>query len=202
VPNKNNLKLKTKMKRMLFLAAGFAVLLMTACGGEEKKDDKKEEKKEVTAETKEKFESLKTEWSTIDVMITSIDESLVTYDDAKESAYIDSMKTVAGKAKKDVQSQAMPLLDSLTALRDQVADWKNIVNGEKETWGMITEDFTAVITSIEKGEADENKIAPRAEGFTEQFKYKTETIAEISKNWGKIVSFKSTLNALFAPATK
>lgn len=187
---------------MILLAAGFAALMMTACGGEEKKDDKKEEKKEVSAETKEKFTGLQTGWSTIDGMITTIDGALASYDVDKQTAYLDSMKTVVGKAKKDIQAQAMPLIDSLTALNSQVADWKNILNGEKETWGMITEDFTAVMTSIEKGEADEEKLLPRVDGFTEQFKYKTETLNDIAANWAKIDTFKASLSALFAPATK
>lgn len=190
------------MKKMFFLAAGFAALMMTACGGEEKKEDKKEEKKEVSDETKAKFDALKTEWSTIDGMITTIDGALTAYDADKQTAYLDSMKTVAGKAKKDVQAQAMPLIDSLTALNAQVGDWKNILNGEKETWGVITEDFTSVMTSIEKGEADEEGTAPRADGFTEQFKYKTETLNTILANWTKIETHNTALKALLEPAKK
>lgn len=190
------------MNKMIFLAAGFAALLMTACGGEEKKEDKKEEKKEVSAETKEKFEGLKTGFSAVESMITTIDGALSAYDADKQTAYLDSMKTVAGKAKKDIQAQALPLIDSLVALNAQVADWKNILNGEKETWGMITEDFTSVLTSIEKGEANEDEILPRVDGFTEQFKYKTETLNDIATNWAKIDTHTAALKALFAPATK
>ncbi len=188
-------------KKMIFLAAGFAALLMTACGGE-KTEEKKEEKKEVSAETKEKFESLKTEWSTIDGMITTLDGALATYDFAKQTVYLDSMKIVAGKAKKDIQTQALPLIDSISSLNMVVEAWKITLNGEKETWGMITEDFTAVLTSIEKGEADEDKILPRVDGFTEQFKYKTEVLNDIAANWAKIDGYYTALNALFAPATK
>jgi hypothetical protein len=112
------------------------------------------------------------------------------------------MKTLAGKAKKDIQNQALPLIDSLIALNSRVADWINILEGEKETWGMITEDFTAVITSIEKEEADEEKILPRVDGFTEQFKYKTETLNSIATGWAKIDTHSAALKALFARATK
>ena len=189
-------------KKMFFLAAGFAALLMTACGGEEKKDDKKEEKKEVTAETKEKFAGLQSQWTVVDGIITTADQALTAYDSDKQTAFLDSMKTVASKAKKDIQAQALPLIDSLTLLNSQVADWKNILAGEKETWGMITEDFTAVMTSIEKGEASEDKILPRVDGFTEQFTYKTETVGAILSRWSLIENHKSALMALFAPATK
>lgn len=186
---------------MFFLAAGFAALLMTACGGE-KTEEKKEEKKEVSAETKEKFEGLRSNWSVVDAKITEIDGALSSYDVDKQSAFLDSMKTVAGKAKKDIQAQAISLIDSLDALNEQVANWKYILNGEKETWGTITEDFTAVMTSIEKGEADEEKILPRVEGFTEQFKFKTDAMNTISNGWARIDAHTSALNALFAPATK
>jgi hypothetical protein len=189
------------MKKMIFLAAGFAALLMTACGGE-KTEEKKEEKKEVTAETKEKFAGLQSQWSVVDGIITTADQALSAYDSDKQTAFLDSMKTVAGKAKKDIQAQALPLIDSLTLLNSQVADWKGILNGEKETWGTITEDFTAVMTSIEKGEADEEKILPRVDGFTEQFKYKTETVGAILSRWSLIENHKSALMALFAPASK
>ena len=189
------------MNKMIFLAAGFAALLMTACGGE-KTEEKKEEKKEVSAETKEKFEGLKTGFSAVESMITTIDGALTPYDADKQTAFLDSMKTVAGKAKKDIQAQAMPLIDSLAALNAQVVDWKNILNGEKETWGKITEDFTAVLTSIEKGEADEEKLLTRVDEFTEQFKNKTETLNSIANEWAKIDTYSAALNALFAPATK
>ncbi len=185
------------MNKMIFLAAGFAALLMTACGGE-----KTEEKKEVSAETKEKFEGLKTGFSAVESMITTIDGALTAYNTDKQTAYLDSMKTVASKAKKDIQAQALPLIDSLVALNAQVADWKNILNGEKETWGTITEDFTAVLTSIEKGEADEEKLLPRVDGFTGEFKNKTETLNSIANEWAKIDTHTAALNALFAPATK
>ena len=190
------------MNKMFFLAAGFAALLLTACGGEEKKDDKKEEKKEVSAETKEKFESLQAGWSTIDGMITTIDGALASYDVDKQTAYLDSMKTVAGKAKKDVQAQALPLIDSLVVLNNMVDVWKMTLNGEKETWGMITEDFTAVMTSIEKGEAEEEKLAARAEGFTIQFEAKTEILNDIAANWAKIDANSAALKSLFPAATK
>jgi chromosome segregation ATPase len=189
------------MKKMFFLAAGFAALLMTACGGE-KTEEKKEEKKEVSAETKEKFEAMIDEVTVVDAIITKIDGALTSYDAEKQTAYLDSMKTVAGKAKKDIQAQALPLIDSLVALNAQVADWKNILNGEKEAWGTITEDFSAVFTSIEKGEADEEKLLPRVDEFTEQFKNKTETLNSIANEWAKIDTYSAALNALFAPATK
>jgi hypothetical protein len=58
------------------------------------------------------------------------------------------------------------------------------------------------MTSIEKGEADEEKILPRVEGFTEQFNVKTQAMNTISNGWARIDAHTAALNALFAPATK
>jgi hypothetical protein len=188
------------MKRVLFLAAGFAALLMTACGGE-KTDDKKEEKKEVSEETKTAFDALKTDWSNIDAMISTLSGAIEGYDKLKMNSYLDSMKIEVKESKiKGISEQAMPLVDSLIALNDMSAEWKNTLAGEKETWGMITEDFTKVLTEIEKGEADGEKVAMRVEGFTEQFNYKKETLGNLMADWEAMQRHKAALEALFSEA--
>lgn len=189
------------MKKTILFTASLAVLLMTSCGGE-KTEEKKEEKKEVTEETKSKFDALNTEWASIDGMVTAIDGALTSYDSAKMTTYLDSMSTVAEKAKKDVKEQAMPLIENLKTLNGQVAEWKTTFEGEKTTWQNITEDFTSVAMSINKGEASEDKVAPRVDGFTEQFNYKREVLGGILANWTKIETDKAALMALFAPAAK
>lgn len=187
------------MKKMLFLAAGFAALLMTACGGE-KTEDKKEEKKPVSDETKAAFDALSTQWSNIDGMFATIGGALEQFDTDANSKYIDSMKTVAEKAKPAIKDLALPLIDSLTALNSAAGDWKTTFEGEKTTWGTITEDFTKVKTEIEKGEADGEKVAARAEGFTEQFKYKSDVLNGIFGKWSAYQTHDNALKALFAPA--
>lgn len=189
------------MKKTMLFAASLAALLMTACGGE-KTEEKKEEKKEVTEETKAKFDALNTEWASIDGMVTTIDGALTAYDSAKMTTYLDSMSAVAEKAKNEVKEQALPLIESLKTLNGQVAEWKTTLEGEKTTWQSITDDFTSVAMSINKGEASEDKVAPRAEGFTEQFNYKKEVLGGILTNWTKIETDKAALEALFVPAVK
>ncbi len=189
------------MKKMLFLAAGFAALLMTACGGE-KTDEKKEEKKPISDETKAVFDALSTDWSNIDGMFAGIGGALDGYDRDAQTKYLDSMKTVAEKAKPEIKTQALSLIDSLEALNFQAGDWKTTLEGERATWGTITEDFTKVKTEIEKGEADGEKVAARAEGFTEQFNYKKEALLGILTNWEKIQKHDAALKALFTPVAK
>lgn len=188
------------MKKLIYSAFIFSALIMTACGGEKKEEGKKEEKKPVSDETKAKFDALKTDWAAVDGMVQTLDGVLLLHDPDQVTNYIDSLKGVVEKTKKEVKVQALPLLDSLTAINELSREWKSVIEGEKETWGMITEDFTKVNTEIEKGEGDDTKIAPRAEGFTEQFNYKKSVLGPIIGQWTRMEANDKALNDLLAPA--
>jgi hypothetical protein len=187
------------MKKILFTGAVLAAFLMTACGGEKKEEGKKEEKKEVSEETKKKFEELKTEWSNIDGSLTQIDALFTSFDDAKNQAYIDSLSPIAAKLKGESKDQAIALLDSLKSTNEYIRGMVTAYQSEKETWGTITEDFTQVNTEIEKGEASEDKIAPRAEGFTEMFNYKKQSVTDFNKQFDNWKKFDDQLKALINP---
>jgi len=189
------------MKKLMFLAAGFTALLMTACGAEEKKDgEKKEEKKEVSEETKSKFDALKAKFSEIDGMVSQMTAYFDNYPIDKQKATLDSLKGVAEKAKKEIKEQALPLLDTLLMFNVQVSAWKATADTEVSTWGNVTEDFTGVITAIEKGEGSDEEVASRAEGFTNQFNYKAESIKAINDQWAKMAKMMDDLKTLLNPA--
>jgi hypothetical protein len=187
------------MKNSLFTCAVLIAFLLIACGGEKKedqKDEKKEEKKEITEETKNLYKDLQTEFSKIDAQIQEMTAFFGDYNVSRVKKELDSIKSITMKAGKNIQQIVMPYIDTLLMFNAQVDSWRATAETEIKTWKSATEEFTKVVTTIEKGEGDDEEIASQAEGFKNRFTYKQETIEMINKQWRKVGELQTKFKSL------
>ena len=187
------------MKKILITGAVLTAFLIAACGGEkkeDKKDEKKEDKKEVTEETKNLYMDLQTEFSKIDAQIQEMTAFFDGYNVSKVKKELDSIKNITLKAGKNIQQIVMPYIDTLMMFNAQVDSWRETAETEIKTWKSATEEFTKVLTSIEKGEGSDEEIASQAEVFKNLFTYKQETIELINKQWRKVGELQTKFKSL------
>jgi chromosome segregation ATPase len=197
----NNKKNKMKLKKFLFLTAGFATLLVISCGDATKKEgDEVADKNEIPEATLQQLENLKNDWMEIDKGLIEINQFIQNLNELYANSKMDSIIGVVGKLKKEQKDLAMPILDSMKNDGEKIFTVLETFETENANWEVLKEEFLTYQSAIEENGIDAAEAKEKGITYTEVFNEIKAKIEKMKAIYNELKEKDAALKAILPPS--